>query len=73
MQTDKKEFYYDEQGRKVFTKHYHLKRGYCCQSGCRHCPYGYKDKVDPNIPAELQDPWQVKEETTQYYDVPIEE
>ncbi len=25
----------------VFTEAYHLKRGYCCQSGCRHCPYGF--------------------------------
>ena len=24
----------------VFTAAYHLKRGFCCQSGCRHCPYG---------------------------------
>ncbi|HEY4380770.1 MAG TPA: DUF5522 domain-containing protein [Acidobacteriaceae bacterium] len=24
----------------VFTAAYHLKRGYCCNSGCRHCPYG---------------------------------
>lgn len=24
----------------VFTAAYHLKRGYCCGSGCRHCPYG---------------------------------
>ncbi len=23
----------------VFTAAYHLKRGYCCQSGCRHCPW----------------------------------
>jgi hypothetical protein len=23
----------------VFTAAYHLKRGYCCESGCRHCPY----------------------------------
>jgi hypothetical protein len=23
----------------VFTAAYHLKRGYCCGSGCRHCPY----------------------------------
>jgi hypothetical protein len=29
----------------VFTEAYHLKRGYCCESGCRHCPYGFvKDK-----------------------------
>ena len=23
----------------VFTAAYHLKRGTCCNSGCRHCPY----------------------------------
>jgi len=23
----------------VFTAAYHLKRGYCCGSSCRHCPY----------------------------------
>jgi Family of unknown function (DUF5522) len=26
----------------VFTREYHLRRGYCCQSGCRHCPWGFK-------------------------------
>ena len=25
----------------VFTAAYHLRRGYCCKSGCRHCPYGF--------------------------------
>ena len=28
-----------ETGRIVFTAVYHLKRGACCESGCRHCPY----------------------------------
>jgi hypothetical protein len=23
----------------VFTARAHLERGYCCGSGCRHCPY----------------------------------
>ena len=23
----------------VFTAAYHTKRGYCCNSNCRHCPY----------------------------------
>lgn len=23
----------------VFTEQYHLRRGFCCNSGCRHCPY----------------------------------
>ena len=33
------EDYYREGGLVVFTALYHLKRGYCCDSGCRHCPY----------------------------------
>ena len=33
------EDYYQENGCIVFTAAYHLKRGYCCGSGCRHCPY----------------------------------
>jgi hypothetical protein len=31
--------WYLESGMLVFTAAYHLKRGYCCGSGCRHCPY----------------------------------
>jgi hypothetical protein len=30
---------YLENGLLVFTAAHHLKRGYCCGSGCRHCPY----------------------------------
>lgn len=26
-------------GFSVFTTFYHLKRGSCCNSGCRHCPF----------------------------------
>ena len=33
------EDFYMENGLLVFTAAYHLKRGYCCNSGCRHCPY----------------------------------
>jgi len=33
------EDYYREGDFLVFTRLYHLKRGYCCGSGCRHCPY----------------------------------
>ena len=33
--------YYLEKGRWVFTALYLQKRGYCCESGCRHCPYGF--------------------------------
>lgn len=31
--------YYLENGKVVFKKWFHLKRGYCCTNGCRHCPY----------------------------------
>jgi hypothetical protein len=33
------EDYYMEGDYMVFTAAYHVKRGYCCGSGCRHCPY----------------------------------
>ncbi|MBK7222154.1 MAG: cysteine-rich CWC family protein [Saprospiraceae bacterium] len=36
--------YYIEDGKWVFTPVYHIERGHCCQSGCRHCPYGYDSK-----------------------------
>ena len=32
------DFYFDSPYM-VFTATYHLKRGYCCNSDCRHCPY----------------------------------
>jgi Family of unknown function (DUF5522) len=32
------DFYY-EGPYLVFTAAYHLKRGFCCNSNCRHCPY----------------------------------
>jgi hypothetical protein len=34
------EDYYLEGTAVVFTAAYHLRRGYCCGNGCRHCPYG---------------------------------
>jgi Family of unknown function (DUF5522) len=34
--------YYLENGRWVFTAAFHQERGYCCESGCRHCPYGFQ-------------------------------
>jgi hypothetical protein len=41
------DYYFNEQGLMVFTEKYHLKRGYCCKSGCRHCPYGFKKNSSP--------------------------
>ena len=34
--------FYIEDGKYVFTEEFHLKRGFCCNSGCRHCPYKKK-------------------------------
>lgn len=33
------EDYYLEKGFYVFTARFLLRRGYCCDNGCRHCPY----------------------------------
>jgi hypothetical protein len=37
------EDYYIENGYTVFTGAYHLKRGTCCGSGCRHCPWNHEN------------------------------
>jgi hypothetical protein len=39
LELSSKDFYFNEQGMMVFTEKYHLKRGYCCGSGCKHCPF----------------------------------
>lgn len=31
--------FYIENGFKVFNEEYHIRRGYCCGNGCRHCPF----------------------------------
>lgn len=47
------EDFYREGAYVVFTARYHLRRGYCCESGCRHCPYGgvaeEGEKVDEGV------------------------
>ena len=44
------DFYYE--GRlMVFTAKYLRERGYCCESGCRHCPWGYRRDVRADVPA----------------------
>jgi hypothetical protein len=45
------EDYYLENGLIVFTAAYHLKRGNCCGSGYRHCPYEHV-----NVPSQLPAP-----------------
>jgi len=45
---------FDEDG--ALTREFLLQRGYCCQNGCRNCPYGFKkpsDTID-TTPAGLR-------------------
>jgi hypothetical protein len=42
---DPEDFYTSPEGYIVFTEKYHLKRGHCCKSGCKHCPYGFDKKT----------------------------
>lgn len=43
------EDFYMEDGNVVFTEAYHLKRGKCCGSGCRHCPYLRTSFIQPEV------------------------
>lgn len=33
--------YYFENGLLVMTEAFHLERGYCCGSRCKHCPFDH--------------------------------
>ena len=48
------DFYY-EGPYMVFTEKFLLERGYCCESGCRHCPWGYDPLVRSDGPGEESD------------------
>lgn len=39
---DEEDYYFNDEGLIVFSEKYLLKRGYCCESSCKHCPYGFK-------------------------------
>ena len=41
------DYYLNEQGLITFTEKYHQDRGYCCGSGCRHCPFHYESVPEP--------------------------
>ncbi len=44
---ENEDYYYNEQGYIVLTKSFHLKKGYCCGNGCKHCPYDYEAVPEP--------------------------
>jgi hypothetical protein len=52
--------YYIENGKYVFTEEYHIKRGFCCGTGCRHCSYSPKHikgntELGHNVQDNVQD------------------
>lgn len=53
MKETQPDFYLNKNGLKVMTEAFLKRRGFCCHSGCKHCPYG-EEESDPNIPHELK-------------------
>lgn len=47
-------FYYNKDNFIVFTEKYHLQRGYCCGSGCLHCPYKL-DEISESLKSNLRE------------------
>lgn len=36
---------FDEDG--ALSREFLLQRGYCCENGCRNCPYGFRPAAPP--------------------------
>ena len=58
-QLAEEDYYFNEQGYIVLTEKFHLKKGFCCGNGCKHCPYDYKNVPEPKR-TELLYPKPVK-------------
>lgn len=41
------DYYFNEEGYIVLTENFHLKKGFCCGNGCKHCPYGFENVPEP--------------------------
>lgn len=49
------DYYYTNEGLMVLTELYLLKKGSCCNNGCRHCPYKKKEKnEEEKLPSSSQ-------------------
>ncbi len=40
-------YYINEEGFMVLTEQYHLEKGDCCGNGCLHCPFDYRNVLEP--------------------------
>jgi hypothetical protein len=52
--TEHMHYYYNEDGLLVFTRQYHLEKGYCCGHGCQHCPFDFENVPEPRRSELLQ-------------------
>jgi hypothetical protein len=48
------DYYFNEEGLMVLTEAFHLKKGFCCGNGCKHCPYNYMNVPEPQRKALLE-------------------
>lgn len=46
----------------VMTSFYLRERGYCCGSGCRHCPFSEDERWEAGRPDEDAWPWPAGED-----------
>jgi hypothetical protein len=52
---EKEDYYLSPEGYIVFTEKYHLKRGYCCQNNCKHCPWKKKtESLENKLPKNSE-------------------
>ena len=54
MLAEGEDFYYNENGLMVLTALYLKKRGYCCKNACKHCPYGFHDAKNEEMPFKSE-------------------
>jgi len=43
-----------ETGLVVWTRRFLVARGFCCNGGCRHCPYDENGDVVPEVPIVIR-------------------
>ena len=44
-QLEPDDYYINNEGLMVFTEKYHIKRGFCCDNNCLHCPYKEREST----------------------------